>query len=104
MAASPSKALKPASFPMSIRLLVRRRGEAGGADKPTEVLLDSDSVTLGRDPACQVVLAQQAVSRSHARISRDGTLFFVEDLGSAYGTQINGHALPKGEKRLLRNG
>ena len=67
-------------------------------------MLDDDVITLGRDKACQVVLAQQAVSRTHARISRDGSLFFVEDLGSSYGTQINGKKLPKGEKHLLRNG
>src|SRR5438093_13680828 len=89
---------------MSVRLVVKQRSEAGGADKGAEVLLDDDVITLGRDQACQVVLAQQAVSRSHARISRDGSLFFVEDLGSSFGTQINGHKLPKGQKHLLRNG
>lgn len=89
---------------MSIRLTVKQRSEAGGAEKPSVVLLDDDTVTLGRDQTCQVVLAQSAVSRNHARISRDGTLFFLEDLGSSYGTQINGHKLPKGEKHLLRNG
>lgn len=88
---------------MSVRLLVRQRSEAGG-DKPIERVLDDDVITLGRDKGSQVVLSQQAVSRNHARISRDGSLFFIEDLGSAYGTQINGKPLPKGEKRLLRNG
>jgi pSer/pThr/pTyr-binding forkhead associated (FHA) protein len=67
-------------------------------------LLDEETITFGRDQTCQVVLAQQAVSRNHARISRDGTLFFLEDLGSSFGTQVNGQKLPKGEKRLLRNG
>src|SRR5438874_1876899 len=89
---------------MSVRLVVKQRSEAGGADKGAEVILDSELITLGRDKSCEVVLAQQAVSRAHARISRDGSLFFIEDLGSAYGTQINGQMLPKGEKRLLRNG
>ena len=89
---------------MSVRLTVKQRSEQGGADKASTVMLDDDIITLGRDQACQVVLAQHAVSRSHARISRDGSLFFVEDLGSSYGTQINGHKLPKGEKHLLRNG
>ncbi|MGQ0506409.1 MAG: FHA domain-containing protein [Myxococcaceae bacterium] len=89
---------------MTVRLLVKQRSEQGGADKAEEVLLKDPVITLGRDPACQVVLAQQAVSRSHARISRDGALFFVEDLGSAYGTHVNNQPLPKGEKRLLRNG
>ncbi len=87
---------------MSIRLTVRQRSEANAP--PTEVVLDDPSVVLGRDKGCQVVLAQQAVSRTHARISRDGPLFFLEDLGSAFGTEINGKKLPKGEKRLLRNG
>lgn len=89
---------------MTVRLLVKQRSEAGGADSATEVLLDEPSITLGRDEDCNVVLAQKAVSRKHARISRDGTLFFAEDLGSAYGTQINGKKLAKGEKKLLRNG
>jgi len=89
---------------MAVRLTVKQRSEQGGAEKPSSVLLEDEIITLGRDAKCQVVLAQQAVSRAHARISRDGSLFFVEDLGSAYGTQINGSKLPKGEKHLLRNG
>lgn len=89
---------------MSVRLTVKQRSEQGGADKPSVVMLEDDVITLGRDQVCQVVLAQQAVSRNHARISRDGSLYFVEDLGSSYGTQINGQKLPKGEKHLLRNG
>ncbi len=89
---------------MTVRLTVKQRSEEGGAEKPQVVLLEDDVITLGREQTCQVVLAQSAVSRSHARISRDGSLFFVEDLGSSYGTQINGKKLPKGEKHLLRNG
>ncbi|QSQ18661.1 FHA domain-containing protein [Pyxidicoccus parkwayensis] len=88
---------------MSVRLTVTQRSEAGAAPS-TEVVLDDAVITLGRDKACQVVLPQQAVSRNHARIVQEGTLFFLEDLGSAYGTQVNGKPLPKGEKRLLRNG
>ncbi|HEX5748404.1 MAG TPA: FHA domain-containing protein [Archangium sp.] len=87
---------------MSVRLTVKQSSEAGA--KPTELVLDDAVITLGRDKGCQVVLAQQAVSRSHARITQEGNLFFLEDLGSAYGTQVNGKPLPKGEKRLLRNG
>jgi pSer/pThr/pTyr-binding forkhead associated (FHA) protein len=89
---------------VSVRLLVRQRNEAGGTQKPIEVVIDEPAITIGRDKACQLVLSQQAVSRTHARITRDGALFFVEDMGSAYGTQVNSQPLPKGEKRLLRDG
>ncbi|RKH48780.1 FHA domain-containing protein, partial [Corallococcus llansteffanensis] len=88
---------------MSVRLTVTQRSEAGGASGK-EVVLDDPIITLGRDKTCQVVLPQQAVSRNHARISQEGTLYFLEDLGSAYGTKVNGKALPQGEKELLRNG
>ncbi|MBJ6763127.1 FHA domain-containing protein [Myxococcaceae bacterium JPH2] len=88
---------------MSVRLTVTQRSDAG-ASPGTEVVLDDAVITLGRDKSCQIVLPQQAVSRNHARIVQEGSIYFLEDLGSAYGTQINGKALPKGEKRLLRNG
>jgi pSer/pThr/pTyr-binding forkhead associated (FHA) protein len=89
---------------MGVRLTVTMKGEAGAAARVETVTLDEDTFTLGRDPTCRVVLGQQAVSRTHARISRDGGLSFVEDLGSSFGTQLNGRALPKGEKRLLQRG
>ncbi len=88
---------------MGVRLTVKMKS-GSGADQTKTVLLDEETITFGRDQTCQVVLAQQAVSRNHARISRDGTLFFLEDLGSSFGTSVNGQKLPKGEKRLLRNG
>jgi pSer/pThr/pTyr-binding forkhead associated (FHA) protein len=87
---------------MSVKLTVKQSSEAGG--QATEHVLEDAVITLGRDKACQVVLSEKAVSRNHARITQEGNLFFLEDLGSAYGTQVNGKPLPKGEKRLLRNG
>lgn len=89
---------------MGVRLTVKMKGGKAGAEPKTVLLEDEEIITFGRDQGCQVVLAAQAVSRNHARISRDGTLFFLEDLGSSFGTQVNGQKLPKGEKRLLRNG
>lgn len=89
---------------MSVRLTVKQRSAEGGARTGTELVLDVPVITLGRDKACQVVLQEQAVSRNHARIVKDGALYFIEDLGSSYGTQLNNKKLPKGEKRLLRNG
>ncbi len=89
---------------MSVRLTITMKGEPGGAGKAKVVVLDDERITLGRGDDCDVQLAQQAVSQKHAQITRDDTLFFLQDLGSRYGTKINGAALSRGEKRLLNNG
>jgi pSer/pThr/pTyr-binding forkhead associated (FHA) protein len=49
--------------------------------------------TIGRDPACDVVLAAPSVSRRHARIFYEGGHFWIKDLDSANGSQINGKKL-----------
>jgi pSer/pThr/pTyr-binding forkhead associated (FHA) protein len=88
---------------MPVRLLVKSRAVTG--DKPPEEFVLSDEViAIGRDKVCQVVLNDQVVSRTHVRITRDGALYFLEDPGSSFGTRVNAAPLPKGEKRLLRNG
>lgn len=91
---------------MPVRLQVSAGAASADGTKPPpqELKLDVDEILLGRDKSCTVVLAEPSVSRSHARISREGSLYFLEDVGSAYGTRVNGQPLPKGEKRLLRNG
>ena len=52
--------------------------------------LDQNSTILGRDPDCKIVLGCKGVSPKHARIYRRRDGYFLEDLGSADGTQING--------------
>ncbi len=80
---------------MAVRLKVKLKGELGAGATVESVQVDAEVILLGRDPTCQVVLPQQAVSRSHARISRDEALFFIEDLGSSFGTLVNGRPLPQ---------
>jgi hypothetical protein len=46
--------------------------------------------TIGRDPACDLVLADRTVSRLHATLRRFGDEWFVEDLSSTNGTRVNG--------------
>jgi pSer/pThr/pTyr-binding forkhead associated (FHA) protein len=89
---------------MAVRITVSERSP-NGPDTVGEVrVLDQEVITIGRDPSCEVVLAKPAVSRSHARILREGTLFFIEDLGSATGTELNGTPLRRGERSLLHQG
>src|SRR4051812_164995 len=49
-----------------------------------------EATTLGRGPACDIVLALKFVSRRHARILRRPDGYYLEDLRSGGGTQLNG--------------
>lgn len=55
--------------------------------------LEKDSTSLGRDPGSDIVIDDPQVSRQHARITRQGGLMVVEDLGSTNGTFVNGMRL-----------
>ena len=46
--------------------------------------------TIGRDPANGIFLNDMTVSRSHARIIREGLGARIEDLGSLNGTWVDG--------------
>ena len=45
---------------------------------------------IGREATAQVVMDSTRVSRQHARITIDGSLAQLEDLGSRNGTSVNG--------------
>lgn len=53
------------------------------------VALASDRTVLGRHPSSQIVLDDGAVSRHHAEITVEDGRFFVEDLKSRNGTEVN---------------
>jgi serine phosphatase RsbU (regulator of sigma subunit) len=52
--------------------------------------LDKDSMILGRDQKTDIVLPVHSVSRRHARLVRQASKFFLEDLGSTHGVYVNG--------------
>jgi signal transduction histidine kinase len=54
--------------------------------------LEGNSTILGREPGCNIILNCKRVAQKHARIFRRRDSYFLEDLGSAGGTQINGQA------------
>jgi serine/threonine-protein kinase len=63
--------------------------------------LQGDSIMVGRDRTCSVVLAHPAVSRRHARITMNGGACTLEDLKSANGTYVNNTRI---EKTVLKPG
>jgi hypothetical protein len=51
--------------------------------------LTMDSMSIGREAGNDIVIQDAEISRNHARISRRGGTFLLEDLGSTNGTFIN---------------
>jgi serine phosphatase RsbU (regulator of sigma subunit) len=64
-----------------------------GAEPGRRILLGSSPMTIGRDAARDIVLADPDVSRLHARISLRGNRVIVEDQQSTNGTFIDGRAV-----------
>lgn len=60
-----------------------------GQEKIHEVPLGTEVVTLGRDDASSVTLADLSVSRRHAQIEPSGNFFVIRDNGSTNGTFVN---------------
>lgn len=51
---------------------------------------EGDALVVGRAADCDLVLAQEEVSRRHARLTRSGDRYEIHDLGSVNGTLVNG--------------
>ena len=64
-----------------------------GPDSGKSFPLVQGENTIGRDPSCQILLTDPAVSRLHALIRRDGEASMVYDLGSRTGTTVEGETL-----------
>ncbi|WFN34284.1 FHA domain-containing protein [Methanogenium sp. S4BF] len=98
----------------ALPMLLLTLGEEDGRVFP----LNSDTIALGREdlpnearytPATDIILpasyaAVSRVSRPHARLSRTGEQWRLEDCGSTGQTMVNGVPLGRGEKRPVIGG
>jgi len=83
---------------------------------PTLVLMSTDktnkrhwvmkinSVQIGRDPHCEIIVPTAKISRNQAIIRRVGEEFEIVDTGSTNGTWVNGQKLTPGEAVKLNHG
>lgn len=63
----------------------------GQGPQPGQIFeLPRSTTSIGRDPGNQVVVNDPQISRQHARITPQGGLMVLEDLGSTNGTTVNG--------------
>jgi pSer/pThr/pTyr-binding forkhead associated (FHA) protein len=55
--------------------------------------LTSRGILIGRGSGCDLRLVDRSVSRQHARLRYADGAWFVQDLGSAAGTFVNGQRI-----------
>jgi pSer/pThr/pTyr-binding forkhead associated (FHA) protein len=91
-----SIAMQPvvATAPLIEAVLVMQNGE--------RIVLETDSLKIGRQATCRIVFNDSNVSREHAQMRRTADGWKLLDLGSTNGTKINGVKIT--EEQLLVNG
>lgn len=67
--------------------------EKGHVENGPAIPLLGNAIVIGRDPACDVPIASTAVSGKHCELRSNGAIWWVVDLGSKNGTQVNGAAV-----------
>jgi pSer/pThr/pTyr-binding forkhead associated (FHA) protein len=75
-----------------------------GPDKGLSFDIVSDTVTLGRATENDIPMRDKSVSRIHAKISRKGNKFFVQDLKSKNGTFVDGMRIRAGTEYEIKEG
>ena len=78
----PEPVAEPEPIPEAPPAILR----AGAAEYP----LDRGKLVIGRSRECDVRLADPNVSRKHAEVRQEGPNFYVVDLDSTNGTEVNG--------------
>ncbi len=62
------------------------------------------AVRIGRDPACELPLTGNGISRQHLLLRSQGDDWYVEDCGSTNGTRLNDTLLSPGTPAALKDG
>ncbi len=75
-----------------------------GPNKGSEVILNRDTLVVGRSPHCDIVLDDKFASRHHATIMREGNFFYVVDRGSKNGMTINHRQVEPSVRAVLSDG
>lgn len=63
------------------------------------IIRDGESLVVGRDPGCALVIEDPRVSKRHAQLRSSGDGWRLEDLGSMNGTTVNGEPAVSAELR-----
>lgn len=72
-----------------------------GTPQGHRFFITTDEMIIGRDPKADISIPDASISRKHAKITREGTVIKIEDLGSQNGTVVNGKRLETGHVAKL---
>ncbi len=76
----------------------------GGQEAATDFLIhENEELILGRHPDSNIVLQDAAVSRHHCKLVLRNEELFIEDIGSANGTYVNGNQIDQNTEVQLRD-
>jgi diguanylate cyclase (GGDEF)-like protein len=70
-----------------------------------QFVLDGKNLVMGRQPDCDIWIADESISRAHAEISKDhNSECSVTDLDSTNGTYLNERRIKPKEQAILKDG
>jgi DNA-binding winged helix-turn-helix (wHTH) protein len=84
------------TYTEEVALLVAQSGPLNG-----ERWALRETITIGRDDSCDIVIPDRQISRRHARVYVTSQGIYLEDLSSKNGTHLNGTSVA--EKILLQD-
>jgi len=88
----PASAVMPAAFLMVVQ------SQHLTADDRYDI---SGTTLIGRSPTCEVSMPDKSVSRKHAEIYQDDGRYFIRDIGSKYGTKVDGRDINTNRVELI---
>ena len=74
-----------------------------GAEPFEDICVTKKMTRIGYGPDADVQIQADTISQLHARIDRDGEIYYIEDLNSTNGTYVNDEPLAYKERRKLNN-
>lgn len=72
-----------------------------GTPQGHRYFITQDEMIIGRDPTSDISISDPSVSKKHAKVTKEGSVIKLEDLGSSNGTVINGKKLSPGHVAKL---
>lgn len=74
-----------------------------GAEPFEDICVTKKMTRIGYGPDADVQIQADTISQLHARIDRDGEIYYIEDLNSTNGTYVNDEPLAYKERRKLNS-